>query len=162
MKILYHPSPYGRLRLLATERGIAGIYFEQHAHYQAGYDHEEDPSNPFLSQCAKQLDEYFQGKRLNFDIPLDVQQGTAFQQKVWHALRSIPYGETRSYAALAEQIGHAKAVRALGAANGRNPISIIVPCHRVIASSGNLQGYAGGLENKRKLLELEKSILNVI
>ena len=107
-----------------------------------------------LLETERQLREYFEGRRKVFDLKLDF-SGTEFQQKVWSALLTIPYGETRSYAQIAKQIGRPDAVRAVGAANGRNPISLIVPCHRVIGSDGSLTGYAGGLPAKRALLELE-------
>lgn len=110
---------------------------------------------PLLKKTAKQIDEYFNGERKVFDLPL-VLHGTDFQIKVWEALKTIPFGETRSYGELAEMIGNPKACRAVGMANNRNPISIIVPCHRVIGHNGDLTGYAGGLKLKQKLLDLEK------
>ncbi len=112
------------------------------------------PHHPTLQNVVQQLQEYFSGQRTQFDIALHA-QGTPFQQQVWQALLTIPYGETRSYAQIACQIGNPKAVRAVGAANGRNPISIIVPCHRVVGSDGTLTGFAGGLEIKARLLQLE-------
>jgi methylated-DNA-[protein]-cysteine S-methyltransferase len=114
----------------------------------------EDPAHPTLLETERQLREYFAGKRDRFDLPLEF-SGTEFQKKVWRALLEIPYGETRSYRSIAQQIGHAAAVRAVGAANGRNPISIVAPCHRVIGSSGKLTGFAGGLDVKERLLALE-------
>jgi methylated-DNA-[protein]-cysteine S-methyltransferase len=115
----------------------------------------EDHKHPILLKTAKQLNEYFAGKRQIFDLPLDF-SGTEFQQKVWQALLTIPFGETCSYKQIAEQIGNVKAVRAVGAANGKNPISIIAPCHRVVGANGKLVGFAGGLENKDILLKIEK------
>lgn len=109
-----------------------------------------------LRETERQLGEYFSGDRREFDIPLDM-EGTDFQKKVWHALTEIPYGETRSYGFIAAAIGNPKAARAVGMANNRNPISVIVPCHRVVGADGNLVGYGGGLENKSFLLKLEKS-----
>jgi len=109
-----------------------------------------------LLETQKQLTEYFAGKRQQFDVPLDF-EGTEFQKKVWQALLSIPFGETRSYRDIAEQIGNVKAVRAVGAANGKNPISIIAPCHRVIGMNGKLVGFAGGLGNKDILLKIEQA-----
>jgi methylated-DNA-[protein]-cysteine S-methyltransferase len=114
----------------------------------------EDKKHLILQEAEKQLNEYFAGKRNRFSVPLDP-HGTDFQKQVWQALLTIPFGETRSYGQIARQIGNAKSVRAVGAANGRNPISIIVPCHRVIGASGHLTGFAGGLEVKEQLLLLE-------
>ncbi|MBX9670128.1 MAG: methylated-DNA--[protein]-cysteine S-methyltransferase [Candidatus Obscuribacterales bacterium] len=114
----------------------------------------EDDSNPFLQTTQAELTEYFAGKRQEFSVPLDF-LGTEFQKKVWTALLTIPYGKTKTYAEIALQIGNPKAVRAVGAANGKNPISIIAPCHRVIGSSGALTGFAGGLSKKAFLLKLE-------
>ncbi|HEX8552890.1 MAG TPA: methylated-DNA--[protein]-cysteine S-methyltransferase [Abditibacteriaceae bacterium] len=112
-------------------------------------------SHPILAACATQLDEYFQGTRKTFDVPLDA-GGTPFQQTVWKALRAIPYGTTATYGELARKLGMPTASRAVGAANGRNPIWVIVPCHRVVGASGALVGYAGGLSRKMQLLDLEK------
>ena len=109
---------------------------------------------PLIKKASKQLDEYFQGTRKNFDLPIFT-KGTPFQQRVWDALKTIPYGETRSYKDIAVQIGKSKACRAVGMANNRNPISIIIPCHRVIGSKGELVGYGGGLNIKEQLLSLE-------
>jgi methylated-DNA-[protein]-cysteine S-methyltransferase len=114
----------------------------------------EDKKHPVLLETEKQLGEYFAGKRSRFSVKLDP-KGTDFQNKVWAALRTIPFGETRSYGQIARQIGNVKAMRAVGAANGKNPISIIVPCHRVIGASGKLTGFAGGLDVKEQLLSLE-------
>jgi O-6-methylguanine DNA methyltransferase len=119
-----------------------------------GVEWRRDEHHPIIRQTAKQLEEYFQGKRLSFEVPLDL-RGTPFQVGVWQALRRIPYGETRSYADLARAVHAPKAFRAVGGANGRNPVGIIVPCHRVIASSGGLGGFSCGLAYKRKLLDLE-------
>lgn len=154
-KYLVHPSAFGALRLVASEHGLAGVYFAEHRHVQFDSAWQLDPNEAVLQRAAQQLDAYFAGKLQSFDLPLDCTQGTPFQQAVWQALRTIPYGRVCSYSALAQQIGRPKAIRALGAANGRNPLSIVIPCHRVIAANGDLQGYAGGLENKRRLLELE-------
>jgi len=115
---------------------------------------QEQNDDPLLLRASSQLEEYFGGARHTFDIPLNF-QGTSFQKTVWQALLDIPYGQTRTYGEIAVQIGNAKAVRAVGAANGRNPISIIAPCHRVIGASGQLTGFAGGLDAKRTLLLLE-------
>ena len=111
-----------------------------------------------LRQAAAQLADYFAGRRDSFDLPLDLSHGTAFQQSVWQALRAIPAGQTTSYGALSAGVGKPAAVRAVGAAVGRNPISVIVPCHRVLGADGSLTGYAGGLERKTALLELEGAL----
>lgn len=151
---LEHPSPLGLLLLAATEKGISGLYFEQHKHFKgkAGWRH--DRSQSHLNNAARQLDEYFSGRRTVFDLPLEM-TGTPFQCTVWQQLTTIPFGCAGSYTEHAQRIGRANAVRAVGTAIGRNPISIIVPCHRIIGSSGMLTGYAGGLERKRYLLTLE-------
>jgi len=149
-------SPVGRLKLVASDIGLAAILWENDnprrvpLHIVA-----EDPLHPVLRDAEKQLREYFAGERCEFTVPLDF-GGTDFQNQVWQALLSIPFGETRTYSEIALQIGKPAAVRAVGAANGRNPISIIAPCHRVIGSNGNLTGFAGGLEAKAHLLALEK------
>jgi methylated-DNA-[protein]-cysteine S-methyltransferase len=150
----YH-SPIGKLLLAATERGLAGVYFEEHAHFKGMHGWVRDDDHAVLQQTQQQLAEYFAGNRREFDLPLDMSGGTAFQQSVWQVLRTLPFGSTASYLSIAKCICNPGAVRAVGAANGRNPISIIVPCHRVIASSGALTGYAGGLDNKKMLLALE-------
>lgn len=148
-------SPLGKLLLAASEHGLAGVYFEQHAHFKGSAGWQRADDHPVLQQTKAQLQAYFAGQRRVFDLPLDTGNGTPFQQAVWQALRSLPFGSTASYAQIAQLIGQPAAVRAVGAANGRNPISIVIPCHRVIASSGALTGYAGGLPNKRLLLALE-------
>jgi methylated-DNA-[protein]-cysteine S-methyltransferase len=155
-KYLILSSPVGDLRLLASPLGLAGIYFPAHKHLEWDPAWQHAPQEAVLLRAAEQLQEYFAGKRRDFDLPLDCAHGTVFQQEVWGALQTIPYGETCSYSALAQKIARPKAIRALGAANGRNPLSIIVPCHRVIAANGDLQGYAGGLESKRYLLDFER------
>lgn len=148
-------SPVGLLKLVASERGLAAILWENddpaRVHLGAMV---EDAHDPVLVQTEQQLQDYFAGKRSAFSVPLDF-AGIDFQQKVWAALLTIPFGETRSYAQIAEQIGSPKAVRAVGAANGRNPISIIAPCHRVVGANGKLTGFAGGLDVKLRLLNLE-------
>ncbi|MGH6882028.1 methylated-DNA--[protein]-cysteine S-methyltransferase [Hypericibacter sp.] len=146
-------SPVGELKLVASNDGLAAIMWEDDWRVRLNIV-AEDKKNPVLRETERQLKEYFAGRRKTFDLKLDF-AGTAFQKKVWHALLTIPFGETRSYAQIAKQIGKPKAVRAVGAANGRNPISIVTPCHRVIGSSGHLTGFAGGLEAKARLLGLE-------
>lgn len=150
------PSPVGKLKLVASEKGLAAILWENDGSERVaiGTDATEDIAHPLLLETERQLNDFFSGKRTSFSLPLDF-QGTEFQKKVWNALLIIPFGETRSYAQIARQIGNADAVRAVGAANGKNPISIVAPCHRVIGASGKLTGFAGGLENKAYLLDLE-------
>lgn len=159
MKFLEYPGPLGPLLLAASERGLAGVYFGQHRHFKGSAGWQPDARHPLLLRAGRQLDEYFAGLRRSFDLPLDLSAGSAFQQAVWRALLDIPYGRTESYAGLARRLAKPAAARAVGAANGRNPLSIIVPCHRVIASSGALSGYAGGLHNKEILLALEAQVL---
>ena len=145
----YMDSPIGTLRLVAEGDGLCRIEFpDQHGEDGGAED------TPLLCDAARQLREYFSGKRQAFDLPLAA-SGTQFQHSVWTALSQIPYGELRSYRDIAEQLGKPKAVRAVGAANGRNPLPIVVPCHRVIGSNGSLTGFAGGLPAKQCLLELE-------
>ena len=129
------------------------LEFDRIAQPGDGWILSEEKTRP----CVKQLEEYFAGERRRFDLPLDL-RGTDFQQRCWQALLKIPYGETRSYADIARAIGQPSAVRAVGLANGQNPVAIVVPCHRVIGSDGSLTGYGGGLEIKRKLLELEGAL----
>jgi methylated-DNA-[protein]-cysteine S-methyltransferase len=148
-------SPVGTLTLIASNDGLAAILWpnERPGHFRLDVV-AEDARHPVLRETERQLAEYFAGRRKVFDLKLDF-AGTPFQKKVWHALLTIPFGETRSYAQIAKQIGHPTAVRAVGAANGRNPISIVTPCHRVIGSSGALTGFAGGLAVKAHLLRHE-------
>jgi len=152
----YLDSPVGQLQLVANETALVAVLWENEKPDRVRLASlVEDHKHPILFKTAKQLNEYFAGKRQIFDLPLDF-SGTEFQQKVWQALLTIPFGETRSYKQIAEQIGNVKAVRAVGAANGKNPISIIAPCHRVVGANGKLVGFAGGLENKDILLKIEK------
>ena len=149
-------SPVGQLKLVAHETALMAVLWENENPNRVRLAAlVEDLQHPILLKTAQQLNEYFAGKRQQFDLPLDF-EGTAFQQQVWQALLTIPFGETRSYKQIAEQIGNVKAVRAVGAANGKNPISIIAPCHRVVGANGKLVGFAGGLENKEILLKIEK------
>jgi len=154
MNYRYLDTPIGRLRLVSTGSRLAAIEFEQH-HGEPGAD--TLTNDPVLELAAAQLLEYFAGRRRQFELPLAA-AGTAFQRQVWGALAAIPWGELRSYADIARAIERPTAVRAVGAANGRNPLPIVVPCHRVIGSNGSLTGFAGGLGIKRRLLELEGSL----
>jgi len=148
------PSPVGELTLIASN-GLAAILWEnENPKRVRAMMPQENPSHPILLETERQLTEYFAGQRRCFTVKLDF-VGTEFQKKVWAALVAIPFGETRSYAEIARQIGHPAAVRAVGAANGKNPISIIAPCHRVIGSNGKLTGFAGGLTAKALLLKIE-------
>jgi len=151
-------SPVGMLTLVASDTGLVAILWENDdpARVPLG-PLVEDPDHPVLVEAETQLRAYFAGELRAFDLPLDF-HGTDFQKSVWHALLTIPFGETRSYGAIAEQLGRPSASRAVGAANGRNPISIVAPCHRVIGSNGALTGFAGGLEAKRHLLVLEGAL----
>ncbi|MEG0486508.1 MAG: methylated-DNA--[protein]-cysteine S-methyltransferase [Acinetobacter sp.] len=150
-------SPVGILKLVAHEHALVAVLWENENPKRVRLaELIENQQHPILLETQKQLNEYFAGQRQNFDLALDF-EGTEFQQKVWQALLSIPFGETRSYKDIAEQIGNVKAVRAVGAANGKNPISIIAPCHRVVGANGKLVGFAGGLENKDILLKLESN-----
>jgi methylated-DNA-[protein]-cysteine S-methyltransferase len=151
-------SPLGRMIVAATDRGLAGVWFEGQRHLPDTSAWRVDGRHPVLVRAVQQLTEYFAGARTVFDLPLDLHGGTAFQQSVWHALLQIPRGTTTSYGALSSDIGKPAAVRAVGAAVGRNPISVIVPCHRVVGSGGALTGYAGGLDRKAALLELEAAL----
>ena len=140
-------TPVGPLTICSDKSAIKALRF--------GVCRETDaPELPVLQQCARQLQEYFSGRRRQFDLPL-APDGTPFQQSVWRALCQIPYGETRSYGAIAAQVGNPRAARAVGMANNRNPIPILIPCHRVVGASGKLVGYAGGLRTKEALLNLE-------
>jgi methylated-DNA-[protein]-cysteine S-methyltransferase len=149
-------SPIGKLKLVASDKGLVAILWEKDSPRRVRLDElVADEQHPVLVETARQLGQYFAGKRKTFSIALDM-RGTRFQKDVWEALLAIPFGETRSYGQLAKQLRNPRASRAVGAANGRNPVSIIVPCHRVIGSSGKLTGFAGGLDAKAHLLGLEK------
>jgi methylated-DNA-[protein]-cysteine S-methyltransferase len=151
------PSPVGALTLVASDRGLVAILWEDDDPARVRLSlREERHDHPVLAQTAQQLTAYFAGTLQDFAVPLDF-RGTDFQQKVWAALCTIPFGETRSYGDIARAIGHPTASRAVGAANGRNPISIIAPCHRVVGTNGALTGFAGGVEVKRWLLDFEQS-----
>lgn len=149
------PSPVGELTLVASDNGLAAILWENDDPARVRLmPRVERADHPVLAEARRQLEDYFAGRRTQFSLALDF-QGTAFQKKVWQALLTIPFGQTRSYKDIAQQIGNPKAVRAVGGANGRNPLSIVAPCHRVIGSNGKMTGFAGGLEAKTRLLELE-------
>ena len=149
------PSPWGPMTLAANDTALVWVGFD-------GQKHSEDTSawrlsatNPVLQQTRTQMQQYFAGERQQFDIPLDLGCGTAFQQRVWHSLLAIAHGQTSTYGAISQQLGQPGAVRAVGGAIGRNPISIVVPCHRVVGAKGALTGYSGGMERKVALLKLE-------
>jgi methylated-DNA-[protein]-cysteine S-methyltransferase len=148
------PSPWGDLLIAATDQGLCGVWFDGQKHLP---DISAWPAgrNGFTDLAVQQLGEYFAGQRTQFDIALDLRAGTAFQQSVWRALLTIDCGQHTSYGAIAQRIHNPAAVRAVGAAVGRNPVGIIVPCHRVLGADGSLTGYAGGLERKTALLQLE-------
>jgi methylated-DNA-[protein]-cysteine S-methyltransferase len=150
----YFQSPIGRLLLTSDGTALTGLYMEPSRKAQSTDGWSEDPTVPPLSAALRQLGEYFAGTRREFDLPLRM-RGTEFQQRVWRELTEIPYGQTWSYGELAKRIDNPSASRAVGLANGRNPISILVPCHRVIGADGSLTGYGGGLERKRWLLAHE-------
>ena len=151
-KIFFYDSPVGKLIIGEENGAITRVTWTQ---LPKAYLQEE---TELISKCKQQLDEYFAGKRMTFDLLL-APKGTEFQQKVWSALQDIPYGEVYTYQDIAAAIGNPKGCQAVGGANGKNPIAIIIPCHRVIGKNGKLVGYAGGMENKKFLLELEKSHL---
>lgn len=146
----------GEIFLVASEKGLQGVLWKRQAAPMAASLDGDEPAIRILKRSVRELEEYFEGARKNFELPLDV-IGTEFQRKVWEQLTFIPYGKTASYADIANRLGNPNAVRAVGAANGKNPLSIVVPCHRVIASNGALTGYAGGLEIKTALLLLERN-----
>jgi methylated-DNA-[protein]-cysteine S-methyltransferase len=149
-------SPVGPLFLAASTRGLVRLEFEARMQNLNSRTIQLKESKKALAPYLDQFDEYFAGQRREFSIPLDL-RGTGFQLACWHALLEIPYGETRSYRDIAQAIGHPHAYRAVGMSNNRNPVAIVVPCHRVIASNGSLCGYGGGLDLKRKLLDLEQA-----
>lgn len=154
-------SPLGTLLLAASAQGLALAWFDDQNGLPPelqGHDTHTAPEHPVLRHAAHQLKEYFDGTRQTFELPLDLGSGTAFQQAVWQALLHIPFGHTCCYADVATRIGKPSAVRAVGAAVGANPLGIIVPCHRVIGADGSLTGYAGGLERKTYLLQLENGL----
>ena len=147
-------SPVGALTLVASDRHLVAIAWQKETDAAPFDAAPEATPHPVLDETERQLRAYFAGERQDFDLPLDF-RGTEFQRRVWHALLTIPFGETRSYRDIASQLGRPSATRAVGAANGRNPIPIVAPCHRVIGANGSLTGFGGGLENKAFLLDLE-------
>ena len=151
-------TPVGRLKLIANDEGLAAVLWPNDNPNRVKITARPDEDHPVLRKTEQQLQEYFSGKRKTFSLKLNP-GGTEFQKKVWQALLTIPFGETKSYLELALQVGNRKACRAVGAANGKNPISIIIPCHRVIGRDGKLTGFAGGLETKAQLLSLEDKLL---
>lgn len=153
-------SPIGELTLVERDGALVGLYMAHH-HPAPRAETFGDLDEGALPQVEAQLAEYFAGERTDFDLPL-APEGTEFQAKVWAALRTIPYGETWTYGQLAAAIGQPGAARAVGLANGRNPISIVVPCHRVVGSTGTLTGYAGGVERKEFLLNLERGLRELV
>jgi methylated-DNA-[protein]-cysteine S-methyltransferase len=153
------PSPVGPLFLAASTKGLVRLEFEARMQNLDPSAIQLRESQPALAPYLRELNDYFAGERREFSFPLDL-RGTEFQLACWHALLEIPYGETRSYREIAQAIGHPHAYRAVGMANNRNPVAIVVPCHRVIASSGSLCGYGGGLDVKRQLLDLERASLH--
>lgn len=152
-------APFGMLTVVASDRGIRYITFEEDAHPKSyvGMDVCDDAEHPVVADALTQLREYLDGSRISFDVPLDL-VGTEFQVDAWNALAKIPYGGTVSYAQQASSIGRPKATRAIGSANGRNPIVIVLPCHRVVGADGSLTGFGGGLHVKSWLLDLEKRV----
>ncbi len=151
-------SPLGTMTLAASAQGLCGAWFDGQAHQPDTQHWELNPAHPVLQAACSQLTAYFAAQAARFTLPLDFSLGTPFQQSVWERLRAIPYGVTQSYGEIARYLGQPAASRAVGAAVGRNPLSIIVPCHRVVGSNGALTGYAGGLERKIALLQLEKAL----
>ena len=158
---LRHDSPLGPLLIAASERGLRALYMHEQRHVADQPHPQWRPAtaasavqSAILEGATRQLDEYFAGRRTDFDLPVDL-DGSDFQRVVWRGLCTIPYGETVSYGELARRIGNPKAMRAVGLANGRNPVSIVVPCHRVIGADGSMTGYGGGIERKVFLLALE-------
>lgn len=171
MAMQFHPSTVqtrtatrlGTVRLAASPQGLAGLWFDGQRHLPPQLDGPrawpQDPQHPVLVAAVEQLQQYLRGERTRFELPLDLAGGTPFQRDVWQALLSIGCGHTTSYGALSQQLGRPDAVRAVGAAVARNPVSVVVPCHRVLGKDGALTGYAGGLDRKSALLQLEGAAL---
>ncbi len=156
MKYRLLESPLGNVIVAGDREGLRRVDFQicRHGRISIPEDWEEDPSFPLLQRAGEQLTAYFEGRRRSFSLPL-APVGTPFQKRVWAELQRIAYGETLTYSQLAKRAGRPRAIRAAGASNGKNPISIVIPCHRVLGKNGSLTGYGGGLEKKRALLELE-------
>lgn len=157
-----YDSPLGPMTLAASDHALAGVWFDGQKHMPDTGAWALQPDHPVLQQARLQLAQYFAGQRQTFDIALLATRGTAFQQAVWRGLLEIPSGSTISYGTLSQRIGRSTAVRAVGAAVGRNPLSIVVPCHRVVGADGSLTGYAGGLERKTALLQWEQAMASTI
>lgn len=151
-------SPVGDLLLVSDATHLLGIYFSGEKHAPATHDWKHNPDHAVLRQTARELDEYFDGTRTTFSVPLRY-DGTKFQREIWRQISQIPFGKTLSYSELAKRAGAPGAPRAAGTATGQNPLSIIIPCHRVVGRNGELHGYAGGLARKRRLLEVEKIMI---
>lgn len=164
IRFLHLPSPVGDLLVAASERGLTTLLFDVWGHGPSAAERESweaddgtGPAGAILAQARRQLGEYFDGARTTFDLPLDL-QGTSFQRQVWDELTRIPFGATRTYGEIARRVGAPSASRAVGAANGRNPVAIVVPCHRVIGANGDLTGFGGGMARKEWLLKHEAGV----
>ena len=157
LQVLQHHSRLGPMVLARHLDALCGVWFADQRHFPSNPQWQTVAHDPLLAQAAQQIDAYLAGTRTAFTLPLSLHLGTAFQQSVWQALLGIGCGQTLSYAALAQRLGQPRAVRAVAAAVGRNPLSLVVPCHRVLGSDGSLTGYAGGLERKAALLQLEST-----
>ena len=157
----FYASPHGRMLLVATEEGVAGVYFNRQKYFsEPKQEWKRDGRHAPLKQAKRELQEYFAGKRKRFEVALDP-DGTPFQRSVWKAISTVGFGKTITYGELAAKAGCPGSARAAGAATGRNPVGIIVPCHRIMGANGSLTGYAGGLERKRALLALENAGLDL-
>jgi len=154
-------SPIGPIRLTSAQDTLTGVFMLKHKYGPDGFPPEDRGASPLLNEAGRQVTAYFDGALRHFDLPL-APDGSDFQRQVWDQLLKIPYGETISYLTLAKRIGDARHVRAVGTANGRNPISIIIPCHRVVGSDGSLVGYGGGLDRKRWLLDHETRVAGIV
>lgn len=158
LSCLKMPSPIGELLLVADESALTGVYFTGRNHIPGTQKYwKTNEQHPILKQAATQLRDYFDGKLTEFDLPLRL-TGTSFQERIWKEIATIPFGKTVTYGELAKRVGSPSAIRAVGAGTGRNPVSIIVPCHRVVGKDSSLTGYAGGLERKQHLLKLENAL----